>query len=116
MTMIRNPKQLPVFEARARVAKALAHPSRLMMLDALGEGPMCVSDLTQLVGADQSTVSRHLAVLQASGIIGHKKDGARAHYYLKTPCLTGFWQCIQSVLEQNLEEQRACVGGECDGS
>ncbi len=47
------------YEARARVAKALAHPSRLIILDAIADGERCVCELTELVGADQSTVSKH---------------------------------------------------------
>ena len=46
-----KPKQ--AYEARAKIAKALAHPSRLLMLDVLGQEEMCVCDLTKLVGADQ---------------------------------------------------------------
>ena len=63
------------YEARARIAKALSHPSRLLMLDALAEGEMCVCDLTELVGADQSTVSKHLAVLKQAGIVEDRKKG-----------------------------------------
>jgi len=44
------------YEARAAIAKALAHPTRLIMLEALEGNEMCVCDLTDLVGADQSTV------------------------------------------------------------
>ncbi len=56
------------YEARARIAKALAHPSRLLILDALRQGELCVCELTPLVGADQSTVSKHLAVLRQAGL------------------------------------------------
>jgi len=105
-----RPKQ--VYEVRARVAKALAHPSRLMMLDALAEqNEMCVCDLTELVGADQSTVSKHLAVLKNAGLVADRKEGAMTFYRVKVNCLRGFWSCIESVLKQNLKEQHAAVGG-----
>lgn len=107
--MRRNPKQL--YEARAKVAKALAHPSRLLMLDALAEGEMCVCDLTKLVGADQSTVSKHLAVLKNAGIVDDRKDGVMTFYRVKIRCLQGFWGCIESVLKQNLKEQQLVVRG-----
>ena len=98
------------YEARARVAKALAHPSRLLILDALAEGEMCVCDLTDLVGADQSTVSKHLAVLKQAGIVDDRKDGSMTFYRLKICCLQGFWECVESVLRDNLKEQRAALG------
>jgi ArsR family transcriptional regulator len=98
------------YEARARIAKALAHPSRLLMLDALAEGEMCVCELTELVGADQSTVSKHLAVLKNAGIVDDRKDGVMTFYRLKMRCLQGFWECMESVLKQNLKDQQAAIG------
>ncbi len=97
------------YEARARIAKALSHPSRLLMLDALAEGEMCVCDLTKLVGADQSTVSKHLAVLKQAGIVEDRKEGSMTFYSLKLCCLQGFWECVESVLRDNLKEQRAAL-------
>jgi len=98
------------YAARARVAKALAHPSRLLMLDALQDGERCVCELTELVGADQSTVSKHLAVLKQAGLVDDRKDGVKMHYRLKVRCLAGFWQCIESVLKENLKTQQAAIG------
>lgn len=98
------------YEARARVAKALAHPSRLLMLDALADRELCVCELTELVGADQSTVSKHLAVLKQSGLVAVRKDGAMTMCRLNVGCLQGFWTCIESVLEENLKAQRAAFG------
>jgi len=45
------------FERRAKIIKALAHPSRLYIVDELSRGERCVCELTKLVGADISTVS-----------------------------------------------------------
>ena len=97
------------YEARARIAKALAHPSRLLMLDALTGEELCVSDLTELVGSDQSTVSKHLAVLRQAGLVDLTKEGTLAFYRLKAPCLEGFWKCIETVLSKNLEDQKQAI-------
>jgi ArsR family transcriptional regulator, arsenate/arsenite/antimonite-responsive transcriptional repressor len=97
------------YDVRARVAKALAHPSRLLILDALGEGEICVCKLTPLIGADQSTVSKHLAILKSAGLIEDRKQGVMTYYRLKCCCLEGFWKCIESVLKQNLKEQEAAL-------
>ena len=98
------------YEARARIAKALAHPSRLLILDALRQGELCVCELTPLVGADQSTVSKHLAVLRQAGLVDDHKKGAQAYYRLKCTCLEGFWQCLESILKENLKCQQAAIG------
>jgi ArsR family transcriptional regulator len=97
------------YEARARVAKALAHPSRLLMMDVLARDELCVNDLTELVGADQSTVSRHLGVLRNAGLVDQRKEGTQAFYRMKVPCLEGFWGCIETVLAKSLNEQKKAL-------
>ena len=99
------------YVARAKIAKALAHPTRLLMLDSLMDGELCVGDLTELVGSDQSTVSKHLSVLRGAGIVADRRDGTMIFYRLKICCLKEFWKCIESVLEQNLKDQRTAIGG-----
>lgn len=97
------------YEARANIAKALAHPSRLMMLDALQEQERCVCELTELVGADQSTVSKHLAILRNVGLVDVRKEGPLVYYRLRMRCLASFFNCVESVLKQNVELQRAVL-------
>lgn len=97
------------YEARARIAKALAHPSRLMILDALDAGERCVCELTDLVGADQSTVSKHLAVLKQAGLVEDRKEGVMAFYRVKVCCLGGFWKCIETVLSANLKAHQEAL-------
>ncbi len=97
------------YVARAKIAKALAHPSRLLMLDALRQRELCVGDLTELAGADQSTVSKHLAILKDTGFLSVRRQGAMSYYSVKCQCLDAFFDCLESVLRQNLEEQKALV-------
>jgi ArsR family transcriptional regulator, arsenate/arsenite/antimonite-responsive transcriptional repressor len=102
-------RAIQFYEARARVAKAMAHPSRLIILEALQEREWCVCELTELVGADQSTVSKHLAVLKQAGLVEDRKEGVMIYYRPKVKCLEGFWRCIESVLKENLKAQAACL-------
>lgn len=97
------------YEARAQIAKALAHPSRLLVLDALADGEKCVCELTELVGADQSTVSKHLAILKRAGLVEDRKEGVMAYYRVKVCCLAGFWQCVETVLRENLKAQQKAI-------
>jgi len=97
------------YAARARIAKALAHPSRLLMLEAMEGKERCVCELTELVGADQSTVSKHLAVLKQAGLVEDRKEGVMVYYRVKVCCLQGFWDCIEGVLSENLKAQQAAL-------
>jgi DNA-binding transcriptional ArsR family regulator len=88
---------------RAGILKAMAHPSRLAMLEALANGERCVCELQALVGSDMSTVSKHLGVLKKAGLVIDRKDGLWVHYRLRVPCVMQFMDCIQALLEQRQE-------------
>jgi len=91
------------YEARAEVMKALAHPSRLIMLDALAEGEKCVCELQELVGSSMPTVSRHLSQMKAAGIIEGRRDGNQIYYTLLVPCVQKVFPCIDAVLRNEAE-------------
>lgn len=86
------------YAARAKVMKALAHPSRLMIVEELSRGERCVCDLTALVGHDISTVSKHLALLKNAGLLADEKRGKQVFYRLRIPCVVNFFQCMGAVL------------------
>lgn len=88
-------------EARANILKAMAHPSRLLMLQELAGGERCVCDLQKLIGADISTVSKHLALLKKFGLVEDERRGTWVYYRLLCPCLTTFLECIDSVLARH---------------
>ena len=87
------------YETRARLIKALAHPTRLFIVDVLSHGEKCVCDLTELVGDDISTVSKHLSILKNAGIVSVEKRGLWVFYHLHTPCICNIFSCVQSVIE-----------------
>ena len=95
------------FDARARVLKALAHPTRLFIVEELSHGARCVCELTEMVGADMSTVSKHLAILRSAGILQDEKRANQVYYRLRCPCAIGFLDCVESVLKQTAREQTA---------
>jgi len=93
------------FEARARIMKAMAHPTRLFIVDELSRNERCVCELTEMVGADISTISKHLSVLKGAGLIDDDKRGTQVYYRLKVPCILNFFNCMESVIKSNAEEQ-----------
>ena len=87
-----------VFKQQARVLKALANESRLIIVDRLAMGECKVGALTVLVGSDQSTVSKHLAVLRTHGIVDDRREGNKVYYKLMTPCVMKFFACASQVI------------------
>lgn len=101
------------YELRARIAKALGHPGRLWILDVLGdEEEASVGDLAERMGVDQSTVSRHLALLRQVGIVAARRDAGQHLYRLRVKCLDGFWQCVEGVLASQVAEHDELVSAE----
>ncbi|MBI2072145.1 MAG: winged helix-turn-helix transcriptional regulator [Gemmatimonadetes bacterium] len=89
--------------------KALAHPTRLFLVDQLAKGEACVCELTALVGADVSTVSKHLSVLKYAGIVRDDKRGNQVFYSLRVPCVLNWYACVEGVLEATAREQLAAA-------
>ena len=102
-----DPKIKAKYEARARVIKAMSHPTRLFMVDKLSRGERCVCELTEMVGDDISTISRHLSILKDAGIVADEKRGTQVFYSLRVPCVLKFFSCVESVLKTNAKEQAA---------
>ena len=98
------------YEERAKVIKALAHPSRLMMVDALVDGEKCVCELRDLVGSDMSTVSKHLTLMREAGIVVDRKVGQQVFYSLRVPCIVNFFGCVEAVMKSYAEERMELVG------
>jgi len=94
-----DPKTFARLKAKANVLKAMAHPSRLLIVDELAKRERCVCELREMVGADMSTVSKHLTVLKQAGIVTDEKRGSMVFYRLRVPCLGKLNETVESVLE-----------------
>lgn len=95
------------YGARAQVIKAMAHPTRLFIVDELARGERCVCELRDMIGADISTVSKHLSVLKQAGIVQDEKRGLQVWYHLKVPCILNFFGCVEDVLKANVRTARS---------
>jgi len=96
-------------EAKARILKALAHPTRLFIIDKLNLRSHCVCELTDLVGADTSTVSKHLSILKNAGLVESRKDGTMVHYSLADECVVKCVGCLGEIVHRQLERQVASL-------
>lgn len=102
-------KTRALFEAQATVIKAMAHPTRLFIVDKLAHGEECVCELTKMIGADASTVSKHLSILKNAGIVRDEKRGTQVFYTLEMPCVLNFFSCVQSVIKSRAKDQMKLV-------
>jgi len=106
-SVTRHPRPSPAAcRFRAGTLKALAHPSRLLMLEALVEGERCVCDLRQLVGLDLSTVSKHLSLLREAGLVTDERRGSRVYYRLCCPAASKLLEALAGPLDE-LARRRA---------
>ena len=101
--MLSKRKQL-LFEKQAEIAKAIAHPLRIAIVNFLKDGEQCVCDIAEHIGAERSNVSRHLSVMVNAGLLECRKEGLKVIYRLRTPCILEFFSCVSSVLKQQVKD------------
>ena len=89
-------------EKRASLLKSLAHPSRLLIIEMLESAPRCVGELTEAIGSDITTVSKHLTVMKRAGLVRDIKHGTYSEYSLVCDCVTHFVDCIEDGMDKSL--------------
>lgn len=94
--------ELELARSRAKVFKAMAHPSRMHIIELLREGPRNVGELTATIGSDISTVSKHLGILKESGIVSAEQRGKSVYYVLYCSCIPDFVRCVDEVIAHNI--------------
>jgi ArsR family transcriptional regulator len=97
-------------KGRSVVVKAMAHPTRLLVMDVLTQGEKCVNDLTNLAGCDVTTLSKHLAVMRRAGLLQCEKRGVNVFYQIACPCFLEFFRCIDliQINQTRLNRCEAC--------
>ena len=95
---------------RAGIFKALAHPTRMCIVEALAQREHCVNELVELVGDDPSTISKHLTIMKAAGVVNNDRRGTSVFYSLKMQCVPGFMACIDKAIVQSAREQLGAAG------
>lgn len=90
--------------AHAEVLKALGNPTRLIVVDALSRGDLCVVDLGKRVRVRQPTLSRHLAQLKKAGVVSEYRRGPRVYHHLETRSVLGAITSAQDVLSRRIRK------------
>lgn len=81
----------------AAIARALADPKRLCVVERLSAGEQSVSDLSREVGCQVPNMSQHLAVLRAAGIVASRREGSTVFYRLADPKVLDVYRLLQQV-------------------
>jgi ArsR family transcriptional regulator len=97
------------YDAKALVFKALAHPTRLFIADKLREREYCVCELAQMVGADISTVSKHLRLLKEAGIVGDRKHRLMVFYRLASTDTSALIRLVGEMVKRGARSKWAAV-------
>jgi DNA-binding transcriptional ArsR family regulator len=104
-----NAKDKMICDAKVSVLKAIAHPTRLSIVEMLANGEHCVCEFTDVFSVDFSTVSKHLSVLKKAGIVQDDKRGKQVFYRLKMTCILEFVSCLESALISQIKETAALI-------
>ena len=102
-------QSLAKYDAKATIIKAMAHSTRLLIIEELAKQEHCVCELTQMVGADTSTISKHLTILKNAGIVADEKRSQMVYYRLIMPCTLNFLSCLEKVIVDNAKAQLTLV-------
>jgi len=89
----------------ARVCSGLADPTRIMILYALDEAPKYVSELAEMLGLPQPTISRHLKVLRERSLVMGERDGTAIYYSLTDHRIIEALELLRAVLRRTLAQQ-----------
>ncbi len=82
------------YRQQAKILRALAHPMRLQILEALARGPACVCELIAVTGRRQACISQHLMLLRQTGLVKRTRMGLNMRYELATEATRDMLQCI----------------------
>ncbi len=95
-----------LFEKQAEIAKAIAHPLRIAIVNFLKDGEQCVCDIADFVGSERSNVSRHLSIMVKAGLLDYRKEGLKVIYKLKCVCIVDFFSCVTDVLKRQAKDNQ----------
>ena len=89
---------------KADIFQALAHPTRIAILELLSSGELSAGTLIEKLGMEQANVSQHLAVLRAKQLVSNRKAGNQVFYSLRDPIISQVLELMRTYFHANLKE------------
>ena len=94
---------------KAQFFRALAHPTRIRMLEILVRGGRTVQELQEALTLDQPIVSQQLAVLRNQGIVSAQKEGLSVRYTLRDPLVGALLDLARGIFNNQLVNTRGLL-------
>ena len=91
-----------IHQFKADFFKTLSHPARVAILDLLRDGEKSVNELTELLGADQSTISQQLARLRNGNLVDSRKEGTSVYYSIRDPMIFQLMDVAKELFSRQL--------------
>jgi ArsR family transcriptional regulator len=97
-------------EYKASIFQALAHPTRIAIVEVLAEGEISARGIQERLGIEQANLSQHLAVLRSRQIVTNRKDGNQVFYSLRNKVLVNVLAMMRRHFQANLAEAVQMLG------
>ena len=94
---------------KADVFQALAHPTRIAIIELLGNRELSAGDLIEELGMEQANVSQHLAVLRSRQLVVNRKSGNQVFYSVRDPILLQVLALMRTYFQKHLSEALAIL-------
>ena len=94
-----------IYTIEAETLTALAHPSRLEILELLSEGERCVCHIQAVLDQRQAYISQHLNILRQAGLVTNRKDGKRVYYQVSNPQIFEIVDSLKAFLRSQKRRQ-----------
>jgi DNA-binding transcriptional ArsR family regulator len=99
-------KNSMIYKLQAEISKTIAHPIRIAILHYLKNGEKTVNELTETLGASQSNISQHLALLRQREIVKTRKVGSAVYYRVSSPKISQACDMVREVLLEQLSQRQ----------
>ena len=104
--MAKKEFDMTIYELQSEISKTLAHPLRLALLHVLKDGEKTVNELVDILGASQSNISQHLALMRQRQIVKTRKEGSAVYYRVSSPKISQACDIMREVLMEQLVQKQ----------
>jgi ArsR family transcriptional regulator len=95
---------------KAQIFQALAHPTRIAIIEALHDGELPAGKLMAMLKVEQPNLSQHLAVLRAKNVVVNRKVGNQVYYAVRDPVLIDVLDLLRQYFYSHLDQTKAMLG------
>ena len=93
-----------IYKDQAELCRVFTHPTRIAILEFLGDGEKTVTEMVEASGVAQPTLSQHLSVLRSRGVVATRREGTSVHYRIADPRILEACHLMRTVLTERYRE------------